>query len=147
MSHAWTSKNDDYLLAGRVSELERLQLQSRVREPGGRRLLQEIGGGRGTRALDVGCGVLGWLWVLSARARSSPACQSAVFPIPGTPESTNTAGAASARARKSSIDRLSASRPLSLPDVIRAHSERTPGENCRDLDLSVATRPGLGSRP
>jgi ubiquinone/menaquinone biosynthesis C-methylase UbiE len=54
-----------YLLAGQVSELERLQLQSRVWEPSGRRLLEEIGDGRGSRALDVGCGVLGWLRVLS----------------------------------------------------------------------------------
>jgi ubiquinone/menaquinone biosynthesis C-methylase UbiE len=54
-----------YLLAGQSSELERLQLQSRVWEPSGRRLLQEIGDGRGARALDVGCGVLGWLRVLS----------------------------------------------------------------------------------
>jgi SAM-dependent methyltransferase len=54
-----------YLLAGQVSELERLQLQSRVWEPSGRRLLEEIGDGHGARALDVGCGVLGWLRVLS----------------------------------------------------------------------------------
>jgi SAM-dependent methyltransferase len=54
-----------YLLAGQASELERLQLQSRVWEPSGRRLLDEIGDGIGTRALDVGCGVLGWLRVLS----------------------------------------------------------------------------------
>jgi SAM-dependent methyltransferase len=67
------TRNDDpgrqasteYLLAGQVSELERLQLQSRVWEPSGRRLLEEIGDGRGSRALDVGCGVLGWLRVLS----------------------------------------------------------------------------------
>ncbi|MGH2744211.1 MAG: methyltransferase domain-containing protein, partial [Thermoleophilaceae bacterium] len=55
----------DYLLAGQASELERLQLQSRVWEPSGRRLLEEVGEGRGVRALDVGCGVLGWLRVLS----------------------------------------------------------------------------------
>ena len=55
----------EYLLAGQASELERLQLQSRVWEPSGRRLLEEIGDGRGARALDVGCGVLGWLRVLS----------------------------------------------------------------------------------
>ena len=61
MSIPQTSENGDYLLAGQVSELERLQLQSRVWEPSGRRLLQEIGDGRGGRALDVGCGVLGWL--------------------------------------------------------------------------------------
>jgi SAM-dependent methyltransferase len=60
-----SSANTDYLLAGQASELERLQLQSRVWEPSGRRLLEEIGGGRGTRALDVGCGVHGWLRVLS----------------------------------------------------------------------------------
>ena len=129
MSHAWTSKNDDHLPAGQGSELRRLQLQSQVWEPGGRRLLQETGGGRGARALAVGCGVLGWLRVLSARARSSPACQGAAFPIPGAPESTSIAGAASARARKSSIDRVSASRPPSLPHMVRAHPERTSGEN------------------
>jgi SAM-dependent methyltransferase len=54
-----------YLLAGQASELDRLQLQSRVWEPSGRRLIEEIGDGRGARALDVGCGALGWLRVLS----------------------------------------------------------------------------------
>jgi SAM-dependent methyltransferase len=58
-----------YLLAGQSSELERLQLQSLVWEPSGRRLLEAISadGGRGTgaRCLDVGCGVLGWLRLLS----------------------------------------------------------------------------------
>ncbi|MDQ3765163.1 MAG: methyltransferase domain-containing protein [Actinomycetota bacterium] len=54
-----------YLLAGRVSELERLKLQSRVWEPSGRRLLEEIGDGRGARAVDIGCGVMGWLRLLS----------------------------------------------------------------------------------
>jgi SAM-dependent methyltransferase len=57
--------NHEYLLAGQASELERLQLQSRVWEPSGRRLLEEIGGGRGSRAVDLGCGVLGWLRILS----------------------------------------------------------------------------------
>jgi len=55
----------EYLLAGQVSELERLKLQSRVWEPSGRRLLGEIGDGRGARAVDIGCGVVGWLRVLS----------------------------------------------------------------------------------
>jgi SAM-dependent methyltransferase len=55
----------EYLLAGQASELERLQLQSRVWEPSGRLLLGEIGDGRGRKALDVGCGALGWLRVLS----------------------------------------------------------------------------------
>ncbi len=54
-----------YLLAGRVSELERLKLQSRVWEPSGRRLLGEIGNGSGVRAVDIGCGVMGWLRLLS----------------------------------------------------------------------------------
>jgi SAM-dependent methyltransferase len=56
---------NEYLLAGQVSELERLQLQSRVWEPSGRRLLDVIGSGRGGRAVDIGCGVLGWLRLLS----------------------------------------------------------------------------------
>jgi hypothetical protein len=42
-----------YLLADQPSELERLQLQSRVWEPSGRRLLDKIGEGRGARVLDV----------------------------------------------------------------------------------------------
>lgn len=54
-----------YLLAGQASELERLRLQSRVWEPSGRALLEEVGDIRGARALDVGCGVWGWLRVLS----------------------------------------------------------------------------------
>ena len=45
--------------------MERLQLQSRVWEPSGRRLLAEIGDGRGGRAVDIGCGVMGWLGLLS----------------------------------------------------------------------------------
>jgi SAM-dependent methyltransferase len=58
----------DYLLAGQESELERLSLQSRVWEPAGERLLARLGGGSGLRALDVGCGVLGWLRLLSGWA-------------------------------------------------------------------------------
>src|SRR5688572_33260824 len=56
---------DSYLLAKQPSELERLQLQSRVWEPTGRQLLSRLAGGSGGRALDVGCGALGWLRVLS----------------------------------------------------------------------------------
>jgi SAM-dependent methyltransferase len=56
---------DSYPLAGQASELDRLQLQSRVWEPAGRRLLDEIGAGSGVRAVDVGCGSLGWLRPLS----------------------------------------------------------------------------------
>jgi SAM-dependent methyltransferase len=54
-----------YLLAGQLSELERLQLQSRVWEPAGRSLLAQLPDGAGRRALDVGCGVMGWLRILS----------------------------------------------------------------------------------
>jgi ubiquinone/menaquinone biosynthesis C-methylase UbiE len=54
-----------YMLAGQPSELDRLQLQSLVWESSGRRLLSEIGEGAGLKALDVGCGALGWLRLLS----------------------------------------------------------------------------------
>ena len=54
-----------HLLAGQAGELERLQLQARVWEPAGRRLLDEIGDGEGARVLDVGCGAMGWLRLLS----------------------------------------------------------------------------------
>ena len=56
---------ENYLLANQPSELERLQLQSRVWEPAGRQLLSKLGGGSGARALDLGCGALGWLRILS----------------------------------------------------------------------------------
>ena len=56
---------EEYLLADQPSELERLQLQSRVWEPSGRQLLSKVGDGSGLRALDVGCGALGWLRILS----------------------------------------------------------------------------------
>ena len=54
-----------YLLAGQLSELERLQLQSRVWEPAGRQLLSQLDGGTGGWVLDVGCGVMSWLRILS----------------------------------------------------------------------------------
>src|SRR4029434_6883017 len=54
-----------YLLAGQPTELERLQLQSRVWEPAGRALLAQLPSGSGRRALDAGCGALGWLRALS----------------------------------------------------------------------------------
>jgi SAM-dependent methyltransferase len=55
---------DEYLLANQPSELERLRLQAQVWEPTGRQLLSKLGGGSGGRALDVGCGALGWLRIL-----------------------------------------------------------------------------------
>lgn len=54
-----------YLMAGQATELERLRLQSRVWEPAGERLLANLGSGEGLRALDVGCGAMGWLRLLS----------------------------------------------------------------------------------
>ena len=56
---------DDYLLAEQPSELERLRLQSLVWEPVGRQVLSKLEGGAGGRALDLGCGALGWLRILS----------------------------------------------------------------------------------
>jgi SAM-dependent methyltransferase len=52
-------------MAGQQSEFERLQLQSLTWEPAGRRLLQQLGLGADRRAIDVGCGCLGWLRLLS----------------------------------------------------------------------------------
>jgi SAM-dependent methyltransferase len=62
---------ESYLLANQPSELERLQLQSRVWEPAGRQLLSKAGEGSGRHALDVGCGALGWLRILSEWAGPS----------------------------------------------------------------------------
>lgn len=56
---------NSYLLAGQPAELQRLQLQSRVWEPAGRELLARIPpAGPGSRSVDVGCGVMGWLRLL-----------------------------------------------------------------------------------
>ncbi|MPY80007.1 MAG: methyltransferase domain-containing protein [Actinophytocola sp.] len=57
--------SSSYVLAGQDSELERLRLQSRVWEPSGQHLLDEIGSGQGLRVLDVGCGAMCWLRLLS----------------------------------------------------------------------------------
>lgn len=54
---------DTYLLENQPSELGRLQLQSRVWEPAGQRLLDQLGDG--ARVIDIGCGALGWLRLLS----------------------------------------------------------------------------------
>jgi SAM-dependent methyltransferase len=56
---------EQYLMAGQASELERLRMQALAWEPAGRALLEQIGDGRGQRVLDVGCGALGWLAILS----------------------------------------------------------------------------------
>lgn len=57
-----------YLLRGQPSELARLQLQSLVWEPAGRTLLAALEGPRPRRVLDLGCGCLGWLRILSEYA-------------------------------------------------------------------------------
>src|SRR4051794_38802931 len=54
-----------YLMAQQLSELDRLRFQSRVWEPSGERLLAVLGGGTGLRCLEVGCGAMGWLRLLS----------------------------------------------------------------------------------
>lgn len=54
-----------YLLEGQESELDRLQVQSLVWEPAGRHVLDQRGTGDGARVIDVGCGALGWLRLLS----------------------------------------------------------------------------------
>lgn len=54
-----------YLMSGQRSERDRLQLQSLVWEPAGRALLAGLDGPRPRRALDLGCGCLGWLRLLS----------------------------------------------------------------------------------
>ena len=54
-----------HALADQPTELDRLQVQSRVWEPAGRRVLDDVGDGSGARALDVGCGAMGWLRLLS----------------------------------------------------------------------------------
>jgi SAM-dependent methyltransferase len=60
-----TQSTGSYLFAGQPTELERLQLQSRVWEPAGRALLAQLPGGSSLRVIDVGCGVMGWLRILS----------------------------------------------------------------------------------
>ena len=63
-----------YLLDDRASETDRLRLQSRVWEPAGRRLLDLLGDGTGSRALDVGCGPMGWLRLLSGWVGPTGSC-------------------------------------------------------------------------
>lgn len=58
-----------YIMAGQASELERLRLQSRVFEPAGERLLARLGSGKDYRVVDLGCGAMGWLRILSRWAK------------------------------------------------------------------------------
>jgi SAM-dependent methyltransferase len=57
--------HDSYLPGGGPSELERLRLQSIVWEPAGRALLSKLPEAPGLKAVDIGCGALGWLRILS----------------------------------------------------------------------------------
>jgi ubiquinone/menaquinone biosynthesis C-methylase UbiE len=50
---------------GEAAEPTWLALQSIRWEPAGRSLLAELGDGAGLKAADIGCGDLGWLWLLS----------------------------------------------------------------------------------
>jgi ubiquinone/menaquinone biosynthesis C-methylase UbiE len=61
-------KNDEYLLSGTASELERLRLQARVWEPEAEAWLDQLGISFGWRCLDLGCGAMGILGPLSRRA-------------------------------------------------------------------------------
>jgi SAM-dependent methyltransferase len=55
-----------YLLTAQAAERQRLELQSRVWEPAAEALLGRLPTPRpGTRVVDVGCGAMGWLRVLS----------------------------------------------------------------------------------
>lgn len=54
-----------YLLAGQQSELDRLQLQSRTWEPAGEDLLRRIESPKAANVLEIGCGAMGWLRILS----------------------------------------------------------------------------------
>jgi len=54
-----------YLLAGQVSEVERLRTIATAWEPAGQALLDRLPAGEGLRAVDLGCGPMGWLRLLS----------------------------------------------------------------------------------
>ena len=56
---------ESYVFSGQPTELERLRLQSRVWEPAGRAFLATLPRGSGRTALDLGCGAMGWLRILS----------------------------------------------------------------------------------
>jgi SAM-dependent methyltransferase len=53
-----------YILRSQPTELRRLRLQAEVWEPAGHSLLETLQAPEGARALDVGCGSMGWLPLL-----------------------------------------------------------------------------------
>lgn len=60
-----------YVLAGNMTELERVRLQSRVWEPAAERLLDAIGVQSGWHCADLGCGPMGIVGPLSRRVRAN----------------------------------------------------------------------------
>jgi SAM-dependent methyltransferase len=52
------------LLRSQPTELRRLRIQAEVWEPAGRALLETLPAPEGARAVDVGCGAMGWLPLL-----------------------------------------------------------------------------------
>lgn len=64
----------NYLMAGQLSEPDRLQIQSGVWEPAGRALLGLLGDGEGKRALDIGCGCYGWIPLLADWVGTTGSC-------------------------------------------------------------------------
>lgn len=62
-----TGPGEPYVFSGHAAEAGRLRVQAELLEPTGRRLLAELPPApRGARALDLGCGALGWLRLLDA---------------------------------------------------------------------------------
>lgn len=60
-----TNPGDAYVFSGRAAEAGRLVVQAALLEPAGRRLLAELPPAPpAARALDLGCGALGWLRLL-----------------------------------------------------------------------------------
>lgn len=60
-----TGGASEYLFTGHGTELDRLRLQATVWDDAGRHLLSRLPRGEGARVIDVGCGALGWLPILS----------------------------------------------------------------------------------
>jgi SAM-dependent methyltransferase len=69
-----TEVRTNYVMWGQLSELERLEQGARTWEPAGQNLLDELGNGIGRRVVDVGCGSLGWLRLLSHWVGPSGTC-------------------------------------------------------------------------
>jgi ubiquinone/menaquinone biosynthesis C-methylase UbiE len=128
-----------------VSELDRLQLQARVWEPAGRALLGELRDGAGLRALDIGCGALGWLRLLAAWVGSTGE-------VVGTDIDDNLLAAAGRAMREEGLERISLRRddlfasrlePRSF-DLVHARFQLAPLGRAEEQLAAYATvvRPG-----